>query len=93
MTATIVSATVLSDVAGAIAIDVRKTPRASYPPTGANSIVSSSPPSLSGTAQSQDVTLTGWTTSISPDDVLVAVITSVSGITDAVLSLQVTRGA
>jgi hypothetical protein len=73
-TGTITSAYLLStdasSTSGSIVIDVWKDTFANYPPTDADSITASAPPTLSSANKSLDSTLTGWTTSVTAGDVI-----------------------
>ena len=89
--ATIRSATLIADTTGSIVIDVWKDTYANYPPTVADTITASAKPTLSSAQKYTDSTLTGWTTTITAGDILFANIDSVSGITNAVLTLKVQR--
>lgn len=92
-TGTIKSVTVLSTdasaTAGSIVIDVWDAPYSSYPPTVANSIVASDPPTLSSANKSQDTTLTGWTTSVTKGDVLGFHVNSASTVTRVTLIIEI----
>lgn len=67
-TGTITQATLLADASGSIVVDVKKSTYSGFPTT--SSICASAKPTLSSAQKSKDSTLTGWTTSISADDVL-----------------------
>lgn len=67
---TISRATVLLDQSGSIVIDVWKDTYANYPPVDADSITASAPPTVTTDTDSQDATLTGWTTAITAGDIL-----------------------
>ena len=88
---TIQEATLVADTTGSIVVDVWKDSYANYPPTVADTITSSAKPTLSSAQKYQDATLTGWTTSISAGDFLIANVDSASGINNAVLTLKVQR--
>ena len=88
---TINAATLLADQSGSAVIDVWKVAYASYPPTVADKITASAPPTLSAAAKSQDATLTGWTTTITAGDVLRINVNSASTVTRVLLSLKITR--
>lgn len=89
--ATILSATLLADQAGSIVVDVWKDTYANFPPTDADSITASAPPTLSGAQKSQDTTLTGWTTSIAAGEVLAFNVDSASTVQRVTLALKVRR--
>lgn len=90
---TIHRATLLADQSGSIVVNIWKTPYASYPPTVADKITASAPPTITASDKSQDTTLTGWTTTITSGDTLRFNVDSVSAITRVTLSLQVTKTA
>jgi hypothetical protein len=88
---TITGVTLLADQAGAIVIDIWKDTFANFPPTDADSITASAPPTLSNPdEESEDTTLTGWTTSISAGDILRFNVDSVTSIQRVTLALSVT---
>ena len=70
MACTVTGASLLADAPGSIVVDIWKDSFANYPPTAADSIAGTTPPSLSAAAKSENTGLTGWTTSISAGDVL-----------------------
>jgi hypothetical protein len=86
---TITKARLLADQSGSIVIDVWKDTYANYPPTDADSITASAPPTISSAVKSEDATLTGWTTSVTAGDVLGFSVDSCSTITWAVLELDI----
>ncbi len=53
-----------------VVIDIWKDTYANFPPTDADSITASAPPTLTGAAKAKDTTLTGWTKTIAADDIL-----------------------
>ena len=61
---TLQSVTALGDQTGSISIDLWMDNYANAPPTVADSIVASSPVTISAAEKSHDSTLTGWTTSL-----------------------------
>lgn len=96
MAGTITKVTVLSidaagpATAGDIVIDVWKDTYANYPPTAADSIVASAPPTLSSANKSEDSTLTGWTTSVSAGDVFGFYVDSAALVTKVLVEIEVT---
>lgn len=88
---TITKATLLADQSGSIVVDVWKDTYANAPPTDADSITASAPPTLSGAAKSEDATLTGWTKSITAGDVLAFNVDSVATVTRVTLLLEITK--
>lgn len=87
---TIVKATVLADQSGSIVVDVWKDTYANFPPTDADSITASAPPTLSTAVKSEDATLTGWTTSIAAGDILRFNVDSAATVERVVVQLDVT---
>lgn len=88
---TIVAATLLADQSGSIVVNVWKDTYANYPPTVADKITASAPPTISTATKSQDTTLTGWTTSITAGDTLRFNVDSVTTIQRVTLSLKVKK--
>lgn len=88
---TIVQATVLLDQSGSIVIDVWKDTYANYPPTDADSITAAAPPTVSAATNSQDSTLTGWTTSVAAGDIFGFNVDSITTATRATLILKIER--
>lgn len=88
---TINSVTLQADVSGSMVVDIWKDSYANYPPTVADSICASAKPTLSSAIKSEDTTLTGWTAAITAGDILYFNIDSCSTITNAVLTLKVTK--
>ena len=82
-------ATLLADQSGSIVIDIWKDTYANFPPTDADSIVASAPPTISGAQKSEDSTLTGWNKTINADDILAFNVDSAATITRVVLILNV----
>ncbi len=87
---TITAVTMLADAAGAAVLGIKKCAYGSFPGSLTN-IVASAPPTIGATNQnSQDSTLTGWTTSITAGDVLEFSVTSGTTITSLFTALTVT---
>ena len=89
--ATITKVTLLADVSGSIVIDVWKDSYANYPPTDADSITASAPPTLSSATKSEDSTLTGWTTAITAGDCIGFNVDSCTTITKITLIIEITK--
>lgn len=87
---TINSVTLGADQSGSIVIDIWKRAHASYPPTVSQTITASAKPTLSSATNSEDSTLTGWTTSISAGDWLFFNVDSVTTCQFVTVSLKVT---
>ena len=88
---TIKQVTMLADQSGSIVVDIWKDTYANFPPTDADSITASAPPTISSSQKSQDSTLTGWTKSISSGDILAFNVDSCATITRVTISLKVER--
>jgi hypothetical protein len=88
---TIKSVTLLADQTGSIVIDIWKDTYANYPPTNANSITGSSPPTITSSNKSEDTTLSGWTTQINEGDILFFNVDSVTDLQEVSLFLKVTK--
>lgn len=89
---TITQATLLADQSGAIVIDIWSDAYSAYPPTDADSITSSTPPTITASGvKSQDSTLTSWITSIAAGNTLRFNVDSVTSIQRVTLSLRVTK--
>lgn len=89
--ATITGAYLFADTTGSLVVDVWKDTFANYPPTVADKITASAPPTISAATKSADTTLTGWTTSIAAGDCLRFNVDSVSSIKRATLILEAKR--
>ena len=88
---TISRVTMLADKSGSIVVDIWKDTYANFPPTDADSITASAPPTISSAQKSQDSTLTGWTKSISSGAILAFNVDSCATITRVTISLKVER--
>ena len=86
---TIQQVTVLADQSGSIVVDVWSDAYGNYPPTDADSITASAPPTLSTAIKSQDTTLTGWTTTITAGDTLRFNVDSITTVTRVTISIKV----
>lgn len=80
-----------ANASGSVVIDVWKDVFANYPPTNADSITASAPPTLSSAQKSVDTTLTGWTTAIAAGDILLPNVDSVATITSVTISFKLMR--
>lgn len=83
--------TMLADQTGSIVVDIWKDTYANFPPTDADSITASAPPTISSAVKSQDSTLTGWTKAIAAGNILAFNVDSCATITRVTISLKVTR--
>jgi hypothetical protein len=66
---------------GSIVVDLWKDTYANYPPTVADSIVASAPPTISSGVKSEDTTLEGWTKTLAEGDGILPNIDSVTNMT------------
>ncbi|GAI37997.1 unnamed protein product [marine sediment metagenome] len=80
-----------ADQTGSIVVDIWKDTYANFPPTDADSITASAPPTISTAQKSQDSTLAGWTTSIAAGDILAFNVDSCTTITRVTISLKVAK--
>jgi hypothetical protein len=87
---TINSATLIADQSGSIVVDIWKKAFASTLPTVANTITASDIPTLSSAVTVQDTTLTGWTTSVSANDMITYNVNSASTVTRVTIALKCT---
>lgn len=87
----ITQVTTLADQSGSIVIDLWKDTYANYPPTDADSITASAPPTLSSATKAQDATLTGWTTAFSEGDIFTVNVDSATTVTWVTLELRIRR--
>ncbi len=85
---TIEAARVVSKESGSIVIDIWKDTYANFPPTDADSITASAPPTLSSAAKAEDTDLTGWTVALAKGDWLAINVDSVTTCTLVTLSLS-----
>jgi len=88
---TITEVVLLADQSGSIVIDIWKDSYANHPPTDADSITASAPPTLSTAVKSSDSTLTGWTKSVSEGDILAFNVDSATTVTLVTLILYIDR--
>lgn len=88
---TINRVTLLADQSGSIVVDIWKDTYANYPPADADSITASAVPTISTATNSQDATLTGWTTTVTAGDTLRFNVDSITTCTRVLVSLKVTR--
>lgn len=89
--------TMLGDVSGSIVVDIWKDTYANYPPTVADTIITSSKPTISSSTKGQDTSIssTEWTdTTVDPGDILAFNVDSCTSITRCTVILRCikTRG-
>jgi hypothetical protein len=94
ITGTITKVTLLSTdasaTAGDIVMDIWSDVYGNYPPTNADSITASAPPTLSGANKSQDSTLTGWSTSATAGTIWAFNVDSASTVTRVSMFVEIT---
>lgn len=88
---TLVRASLMSQISGSIVVDIYGDSWANYPPNSADSITASAKPTLSNQRNSEDTTLSGWTTDFSEGDVYVFNVDSASTVTRVTLELKYTK--
>jgi hypothetical protein len=91
--ATITKVTMLADQSGSIVVDLWKDTYANFPPTDADSITASAPPTITTATKSQDSTLTGWSTgkNIAAGDIIRFNVDSCTSITRLHIIIEVSR--
>ena len=87
----IVSMSLVADQSGSIVIDIWKDKYANFPPTNADSITASAPPTLSSAQATLDSALAGWTKTFDYGDFLAFNVDSCSTIKRVTLTLVVRR--
>jgi hypothetical protein len=85
---TITAVTLLADQTGSIVVDIWKDTYANYPPTDSDSITSASVPTISTATNSQNTTLSGWTTTVTAGDTLRFNVDSCTTIIRCLVSLK-----
>lgn len=88
---TIQSVELEADQSGSIVIDIWKDIYSNYPPTDADSITASAPPTISSAQKAKDSTLTGWTKQINKGDCLAFNVDSCTTITRVTITIHVKR--
>lgn len=88
---TLTAVRMFADVSGSVVVDIWKDTYANFPPVDADSITSSTPPTISSATKSQDTTLTGWTKTFAAGDVLAFNVDSATTITRVTVALRLTR--
>lgn len=83
----IIGWSLLANASGDIVVDIWKDTLGNYPPTVADKITASSPPSLIGQDHASDTGLVGWTTDVNAGETLRFNVASVSGINRVCLAL------
>jgi hypothetical protein len=87
---TINSVTMLGDQSGSIVVDIWKKAFTTTLPTVANTITASDIPTISSAVTVQDTTLTGWTTSVSANDMIGFNVNSVTTMQRVTVALKCT---
>lgn len=87
---TITKVSLLADQSGSIVIDIWKAAFATgTSPTVANTITAAAKPTISATVNSEDGTLTGWTTSVSAGDCFRINVDSATTVTRVTMALEI----
>jgi len=89
--ATIVAARLLLKESGDLVVDVWKDTYANYPPTDADTITGGNEPTASSAIKYEDLTLSGWTTSITSGDCLTFYVDSAATVTQATVVLELEK--
>ena len=88
---TILSVVTMADQSGSIVVDIWKDTTANFPPTDADSITASAPPTLSSAQIALDATLTGWTKTFTAGDILAYNVDSATTVTRVAICLYTRR--
>jgi hypothetical protein len=88
---TINSSEIVANQSGSIVIDIWRDSYQNFPPVVGDSIVGSAKPTLSSAQKAQDLTLSGWTTALTGGHYLAFNVDSATSVTQATLTLNVTR--
>ena len=88
---TIKAVRALADQSGSIVVDLWAEAYSGFPPANANSITASAPVTISTDTDSEDTTLTGWTTSLTRGQILAFNVDSAATIERVTISLSLTR--
>ena len=83
--------TLLANESGSLVIDIWKDGFANYPPTDADSITASAPPTITSSDKGQSSTLTGWSPDLLAGDVLRFNVDSVTTIKAVDINLVILR--
>ena len=89
VTGTIVSARLLADQIGDAVMDVWLDTFGNYPPIVADTITAAAKPTITADDNSEDTTLTGWTTAVVAGDVLGFNLDSITAIQRITLELEI----
>ena len=90
---TITGVTMMADQSGSAVVDIWKDTYANYPPTVADTITAAAKPTITGATKSQDLTLTGWTTSVAAGDILGFNVDSATTITRLTVAIRGKKNA
>jgi hypothetical protein len=88
---TIVAARMISDQSGSLVVDVWKSGYSGAPPSSGNSITASAKPTLASAQKYEDVSLVGWTKTVTAGDWFYFNVDSATTITKATISLTISR--
>ena len=90
---TLTGVRVLANVVGSLVVDIWRDTYANYPPTSGDTICGSTRPTLAEEIRHENLSLTGWSTSLSVGDILRFNVTSVTSITRFKIDLRARRYA
>lgn len=85
---TITGSEITATPSGSVVVDLWLDTPANFPPTDADSITASAPPTLSSAVRAADTTLTGWTTAVAKDSYIKANVDSATTVEYVVVSLS-----
>jgi hypothetical protein len=85
------AARMFADQTGSIVVDIWRDTYGNFPPTVADSICGSAKPTISSGRKYEDVSLTGWTTTLAAGDILAFAVDSAATVQRVTLSLTVER--
>lgn len=89
---TIVRATLMADVSGAIKVDIWKDTYTNFPPTDADTITGGNEPEIAASGvKDEDTTLTSWTTALAEGDILGFNVDSATSVKRVTLELRVRK--
>ena len=88
---TISSATLMANANGNCVVDVWKGTYAAFPPTVANRITANAVPTLNNVQSYQDLSLTGWNTTVLAGDIFAFNVNSATTVTRLTLAIGITK--
>ena len=82
----------LADQTGSIVVDIWKSSYPNFPPADENSITASTPPTISSSYKSRDISLEGWTKDLAAGDILAFNVDSCTTITRVTINIRAEKG-